>query len=104
MQKRNVLIIMADQFRWDAMRCAGADFLDTPNLDRLAGEGVRFTNAFTPNPICVPARATLTTGNYPYKCTGNKANSGQIGDDQIKIADHFAASGYHIYAMGTHRG
>ena len=100
MGKRNVLVIMADQFRWDAMRCSGAGFMDTPNFDRLAAEGVNFINAMSPNPICVPARACLTTGNYPHRCTGNKANGGRIGDDQIKIAEHFAAHGYRTYAMG----
>jgi len=100
MAARNVLVIMADQFRGDALHCSGADFMHTPHFDRLAREGVNFVNAMTPNPICVPARACLTTGNYPHKCTGHKNNGGRIRDDQIKIAQHFSDNGYHSYAMG----
>lgn len=80
----NVLVIFADQMRSDAMGCAGNPIVKTPNLDRLAREGVIFDNAYTPDPICVPARAALTTGNYPHKSTGAKENRGRIRDDQIK--------------------
>jgi len=100
MSKRNVLLITADQLRGDALHCTGADFLHTPNLDRLAADGVNFIRGMTPNPICVPARACITTGNYPHRCTGNKNNSGCIRDDQIKIADHFNQHGYRSYALG----
>jgi choline-sulfatase len=56
---------MTDQQRWDALGCAGG-WLQTPALDRLAGEGVRFPNAYTNSPVCVPARASLATGRYPH--------------------------------------
>ena len=68
--KPNILFIMADQIRWDAVGCNGADWMHTPNLDRLARSGINFPNAFSPNPICVPARASITTGNYPHTATG----------------------------------
>jgi arylsulfatase A-like enzyme len=97
---RNVLFITADQFRADCLRCAGADWISTPNYDRLAAEGVRFSRAFASNPICVPARATMTTGNHSHKCTGRKNNGGRIRDDQPKIAEVFNAAGYETYAMG----
>ncbi len=96
----NILVIFADQMRADAMGCAGHPAVRTPNLDRLAAEGVRFTNAYTPDPICVPARATFTTGNYPHRCTGSKNNAGRIRDDQLKIAEVFANNGYGAYASG----
>ncbi|MGD8240710.1 MAG: sulfatase-like hydrolase/transferase, partial [Armatimonadota bacterium] len=99
-QKPNILFIMADQIRWDALAVNGAHWMHTPNLDRLARGGINFPNAFSPDPICVPARASITTGNYPHVATGNKANSGQIRDDQVKFAEHFAAAGYRTYAMG----
>jgi arylsulfatase len=86
--------------RADAMGCAGHPCVRTPNLDRLADDGVRFVNAYTPDPICVPARASFTTGNYPHKCTGSKSNSGRILDDQIKIAELFSQNGYVSYASG----
>ena len=100
MSRKNVLILMADQFRHDALHCSGAGWMHTPNFDRLADEGINYLNAFSPNPICVPARACLTTGNYPHKCTGVKNNGGRIRDDQPRIAEHFNAHGYRSYAMG----
>ena len=61
----NILFIMTDQQRWDAMSCAG-DWVRTPNLDRIAAEGVRFSYCVTTTPICIPARVTLATGHYPH--------------------------------------
>ena len=63
MSPPNILFLMTDQQRWDAMSCSG-DWVNTPNLDRLANEGVRFTNCVTTTPICIPARVTLQTGLY----------------------------------------
>ena len=65
MPKPNLLYIMADQCRADAMGCSGG-WVRTPNLDRIAAEGVRFANAVTNCPICIPARVTLATGRYPH--------------------------------------
>ena len=65
MTKPNILFVMTDQQRWDAMGCSG-DWVNTPALDRVAAEGVRFTHAITTTPICVPARVTLATGRYPH--------------------------------------
>lgn len=99
-QRPNVLLITADHMRRDALGCNGNDFVQTPHLDRLAARGVTCANSYTPNPICVPARAAITTGNYPHIATGNKGNSGRIGDDQIKIAQHFSDAGYFSLAIG----
>ena len=63
MTQPNVLFLMTDQQRWDAMSCSGT-WVNTPNLDRIAREGVRFANCVTTTPICVPARVTLATGLY----------------------------------------
>lgn len=99
-KRPNVLLVTGDHFRGDAMRCAGTDFLHTPNFDRLAAEGVRFCNASANNPICVPGRAAITTGNPSHICTGNTGNAGRIRDDQTKIAEHFVENGYRTYALG----
>jgi len=96
----NVLLITADHMRGDALACNGNGFVSTPNLSRLANRGATFVNAYTPNPICVPARAAITTGNYPHVCTRNKNNGGLIREDQTKIARHFASGGYSTYAVG----
>lgn len=52
----NVLFIMTDQHRADHMSCAGNPVVKTPNLDRLAKDGIRFTNTFCANPMCMPNR------------------------------------------------
>jgi len=98
--KPNVLIFCADQLRADALGCYGNNICKTPNLDALAEGGVCFENSFTPNPICVPARASITTGNYSHRATGAKSNSGRIRDDQPRLADHFNKHGYETYACG----
>ena len=60
----NILFIMVDEMRWDAMHCAGHPVVDTPNLDRLAKQGMRFANAYTVAPVCSPARTAVFTGRY----------------------------------------
>ena len=64
MSAPNVLVILADEHRRDALGCYGHPLVKTPNLDRLGAGGVRFTDAITPSPICVPARASLATGRH----------------------------------------
>lgn len=61
----NILFIMDDQHRFDYLNCAGAGFVRTPNLDRLAAGGVRFTHCCTNSPVCAPARIGLATGFHP---------------------------------------
>lgn len=60
----NLIVILSDNHRADAMGCAGHAFVQTPHLDRLAREGVRFVNAFCTTPLCSPARASFLTGLY----------------------------------------
>ena len=62
----NLLVIMSDEHQARALGCAG-HFAQTPHLDRLAAGGLRFTNAYTPSPICVPARAAFATGRYVHE-------------------------------------
>lgn len=69
----NLVFIMADQFRGDALGCMGKEPVKTPHLDKLASEGVIFTNAVSSYPVSSPARAMLMTGMYPLNnsVTGN---------------------------------
>lgn len=62
----NILFILSDQFRGDALGADGNRFVHTPNLDRLAEGGVRFAHAYCAQALCTPARATLITGLYPH--------------------------------------
>lgn len=67
MRPPNLLVIMSDEHQARAMGCAGHPLVRTPNLDSLAARGTRFTNAITPSPICVPARASFATGRYVHQ-------------------------------------
>jgi arylsulfatase A-like enzyme len=61
----NVLFVLTDQQRWDALGAAGNDEIETPNLDQLAGEGIHFENCFVQAATCMPSRQSLFTGQYP---------------------------------------
>ena len=61
-QKPNVLVVFTDQQRWDTCGCYGNPMSLTPNLDAMARRGTLFEHAFTPQPVCGPARACLQTG------------------------------------------
>ena len=63
----NLLVIMSDEHQARAMGCAGHPFVRTPCIDSLAARGLRFTNACTPSPICVPARASFATGMHVHQ-------------------------------------
>jgi len=63
----NIIFIVADQLRSHALGCYGNDQINTPNIDRLAREGAKFTNAISTAPVCSPFRGMLMTGNYPMK-------------------------------------
>ena len=63
----NVVLLMSDQHRRDAMGAAGSRVAQTPNLDRLAREGVRFSSAYTANPVCTPSRASMLTGLFSHR-------------------------------------
>ena len=64
--KPHLLLLMSDQHRGDCLGCAGHPVLRTPNLDRIAGEGVRFRHAYSSTPTCTPARTGLLTGLGPW--------------------------------------
>lgn len=113
--KQNILLMVTDQHRTDTLGCYGNDVCETPALDRLAAEGTRFDNAFTPTAICTPARASLITGVLPFrhKLLANfERNVGYIEElDDTYPSFGFALrdAGYrtaHIgkWHVGRHRG
>jgi arylsulfatase A-like enzyme len=73
-RRPNILYIMTDDHAWNEMSCAGNRIIRTPNLDRLAREGVRFDNCFCTNSLCAPSRATCLTGTYSH-INGVRGNS-----------------------------
>lgn len=65
-KKPNIIFILTDDHRYDAMSCMGHPFIKTPNLDRIANEGVLFSNSFVTTSLCSPSRASFLTGNYAH--------------------------------------
>ena len=65
MKKPNIVFILIDDMGWKDIACCGSGFYETPNLDRLASQGMRFTDAYASCPVCSPTRASVLTGKYP---------------------------------------
>jgi arylsulfatase len=99
MKNKNVLLIFTDQQRFDTIAAAGNPHIKTPNLDRLCREGTRFSAAYTPSPVCVPARCSMHYGQYPMR-TGCFENNYDMPIDRPSVADALAAAGYRTHAIG----
>ena len=95
----NIVIIYPDQFRADALGCASNPVVQTPNIDRLAKEGVRFANAFVSFPLCSPFRASLFTGKYAHT-NGLLANHFPIPLGQSYLAEILRDRGYRTGYVG----
>jgi N-acetylglucosamine-6-sulfatase len=65
-QRPNIVFVLVDDLRWDALGCMGHPFVKTPNIDRLASEGALFRNFFVSIPLCSPSRGSFLTGTYPH--------------------------------------
>ena len=66
-KKPNFLFLLVDDLGWTDLGCQGSTFYETPNVDRLAATGMRFTNAYAACPVCSPTRASIVTGKYPQR-------------------------------------
>ncbi|MCG8600228.1 MAG: sulfatase [Verrucomicrobiales bacterium] len=66
-KKPNIVLFLADDLGWTGLRSFGSDFYETPNLDQLAQEGMRFTDAYAACTVCSPTRASILTGKYPAR-------------------------------------
>ena len=95
----NLLFILADQLRAASLPIHGEGQIETPNLDRLAAEGVLFRNAISTCPVCTPYRAMLLTGRHP-QTTGHVMNFVRTRHDEISIGDAFARAGYRTAWIG----
>lgn len=65
--KQNFVFILIDDLGWRDLGCFGSAFYETPHLDRLAGQGMRFTDAYAACPVCSPTRLSIMTGKYPAR-------------------------------------
>lgn len=85
--KPNVVVCLCDQLRAFETGCYGNRVIQTPNIDRLAAEGVRFDLAFTNNPVCSPARSILISGQYSRTCQGTLVNCGEPVRERVQLPE-----------------
>lgn len=98
----NVIIIFSDDQGYADVGVYGAKGFQTPNLDKLAAEGSRFTDFHVPCASCAPSRAALLTGSYPQRVGfgGNNAVDAGLNPDEYTLADLFNDAGYRSFAIG----
>ncbi len=89
----NILWICTDQQRLDTLGCYGNEWVRTPNIDRLAAEGVLFENAYCQSPVCAPSRGCFLTGRYPRTC-GPRQNGQDISAGERLFPRMLAEEGY----------
>ncbi|MFO7897498.1 MAG: sulfatase-like hydrolase/transferase [Planctomycetota bacterium] len=98
MNRPNVVLMLTDQQRWDTLG-AVSPYARTPNLDRLAEEGVLFENAFCNNPVCMPSRQSMLSGRYP-SVVGCSTNGVEMDPDVECIHNILGLYGYHTANLG----
>lgn len=99
---RNILFIMCDQLRWDYLSCAGHPALETPNIDRLAARGVRFSRAYVQSPVCGPSRMSFYTGRY-VQSHGATWNGIPLKVGEMTVGDYLRPLGVKTVLVGkTH--
>lgn len=108
----NVVFILADDLGWGELGCYGQEKIPTPHIDRLASQGMRFTQHYTGAPVCAPARCVLMTGkhtghaeirgNFPAPKAFPEFTEGQypLSEDALTLAQVFQRAGYATGAMG----
>ena len=89
----NILWICTDQQRFDTLGCYGNQFVNTPNIDRLAANGMLFEHAYSQSPVCTPSRASFLTGRYP-RTTRCRQNGQSIPTDEVLVTRLLADAGY----------
>jgi arylsulfatase A len=103
-RKPNIIFILADDLGWSELGCYGNSFNETPNLDRLAKHGMRFTDAYSAAPVCSPYRAALMTGQYPARIgitdylRPNDKN--HLSTEYVTIAEVLRNAGYATGIVG----
>jgi arylsulfatase A-like enzyme len=98
-KRPNILFVMVDEMRWDAMGCEKHPVVQTPNLDRFAREGVRFSSSYTVSPVCSPARASVFTGRYQH-VHGVTTNGIPAAAGEIFLPSVLKHGGYHTAIAG----
>jgi len=95
----NIVFILSDQHRGDWMGCAGSRLVETPNLDRLAAGGARFSRAYCNYPLCGPSRMSMLTGRHPFR-NGVFINEDFLSSETPTIAHALGLAGYETVLAG----
>ena len=98
-ERPNILLILPDQMRASAMGCDGNAEVKTPNIDRMAAEGILFKRTYANVPVCCPARSILMTGTYPH-VNGMVANDLRLREEHVTIAERLRDAGYRTGFIG----
>lgn len=99
-RRPNIVLILTDQQRWNALGCYGHPVVRTPHLDALAEAGVRFEHAYVPVPLCTPSRACLMTGCYPTVHGIRTNETVPLRADLPTLPGALRAAGYQTFLMG----
>lgn len=103
-QRPNVLLIFADDVGYGDLGCYGTSSVKTPNVDKLASEGIRFTDAYSTSATSTPSRYSMLTGEYAWRREGTGIAAGNaamiIAPDRYTMADMFKSAGYSTAAVG----
>jgi N-sulfoglucosamine sulfohydrolase len=97
--KPNIILFLADDHGWADSGAYGDAYIKTPNIDRLAREGLRFTNAFAASPLCSPSRCVIETGLMPHRNGGHKFGT-PIKSDIKTMPEYFKQMGYYTAHIG----
>ena len=98
-RKRNILLITTDQMRYDALGCNGGEIARTPNIDQLAANGINYRRAHNQNVVCMPARATIITGQH-VNSHGVWMNGVSLPEERHTLAHHLNDHGYRTALLG----
>ena len=112
-QKLNFVFILVDDLGWKDLGCYGSSFYETPNLDRLASQGMRFTDAYAACPVCSPTRASIMAGKYPARMHTTDFFGGRrrgklnpapyierLPLEEVTVAEAFKDAGYTTFFAG----
>jgi len=98
--KPNIIFIMADDLGWADIGCYGQKDIETPNLDQMAAEGIRFTQHYAGNSLCAPSRTSLMTGKHMGHASCRENQSGKIGENEPTLGTVLKQAGYATGCIG----
>lgn len=96
----NIVLIYIDDLGWMDLSCQGSEYYETPHIDKLASDGMRFTQGYTPYPRCLPARYGVITGRNPGRDGVPSGTPGQLLETTDTLADALKAGGYSTFFAG----